>query len=58
MTSKRQVQSYFGQRVRYVSHTESISGLEKTLEVVMRDLTTDIRVTSRFSVFAELPVLR
>ena len=58
MTSKRQVQSYFGQRLRYVSHTESVSGLEKILEVVMRDPITEITVTSRFSVFAELPVLR
>ena len=57
-TSKRQVLGYVGQRLRYVSHAESKSSLERVLEVTMHDPHTKITVTSRFSVFGELPVLR
>ena len=57
-TSKREVQGYLAHRLRYVSHFESERGNERVLQVVTRDSQTEIIVTSRFSVFGDLPVLR
>jgi alpha-galactosidase len=57
-TSKRQVQGYLGQRLRYVSHAEKQSGIEKILQVKTEDPRTEITVINQFSVFGEMPVLR
>lgn len=57
-TSKRQIESYLGKRLRYVSHKEYNSGAEKVLEVATQDPVTHLAVTTRLSVFADLPVLR
>ncbi|KAL2107990.1 hypothetical protein VUR80DRAFT_4431 [Thermomyces stellatus] len=57
-TSKRQIESYLGQRLCYVSHKEQDSGDEKVLEVVTRDPVTHLIVTTRLSAFADVPVLR
>lgn len=57
-TSKRQIESYLGQRLRYVSHTESTSGIQKILEITTRDPVTQMTVKTRFSVYAQVPVVR
>ncbi|KAH7166552.1 putative Melibiase subfamily [Dactylonectria macrodidyma] len=57
-TSKRQIESYLGQRLRYVSHNEHSPGTERVLEVTTEDPVTQLSLTTRFSVFADLPVLR
>ncbi|KAH7140050.1 glycoside hydrolase superfamily [Dactylonectria estremocensis] len=57
-TSKRQIESYLAQRLCYVSHNEHSSGIERVLELTTRDPVTQLAVTTRFSVFSDLPVLR
>ncbi|SPN99192.1 related to Melibiase subfamily [Cephalotrichum gorgonifer] len=57
-TSKRQIESYLGQRLRYVSHKEYDSGVQKILEVTTHDRVTQLTVTTHFSTFTDIPVLR
>jgi alpha-galactosidase len=57
-TSKRQVNSYLSRRLRYVRHEERDEASMKVLDVVTSDPTTGISVTTHFSVYPELPVLR
>ncbi|KAJ4245554.1 hypothetical protein NW762_014063 [Fusarium torreyae] len=57
-TSKRQIESYFGQRLRYVSHKEHDCADKKTLEIVTRDPVTNLTVTTCFSVYGDVPVIR
>ncbi|KAF4963477.1 hypothetical protein FSARC_8526 [Fusarium sarcochroum] len=57
-TSKRQIESYFSQRLRYVSHKEHDYSGEKILEILTRNPITDLTVTTRFSVYGDVPVIR
>ena len=57
-TSKRQVQGYLANRLRYVSHSASDEEDCKHLEVKTQDEQSGTSVNIRFSVFPSLPVLR
>lgn len=57
-TSKRQIESYLGQRLVYVSHEEDNSGIEKTLRITTSDPVTNLTVTTCFCAFSSLPVVR
>ena len=57
-SSKRQVGTYVGHRLRYVRHEERRENGVEVLDVVSQDPVTGVTVTNFFSAFADLPVLR
>ncbi|KIX00574.1 uncharacterized protein Z518_09639 [Rhinocladiella mackenziei CBS 650.93] len=57
-TSKSLIGSYLSKRMRYHSHEESRSHESQCLKVVAFDEVTRIKVTTYFTVFLGIPVLR
>lgn len=57
-TTTRMVGSYVSRRLQYVKHEERADDNGRMLDIVMRDSTAGITVTSHFMAYPDLPVIR
>lgn len=57
-TTTRMVGTYVSRRLQYVQHEERADDKTRMLDIVMRDPSAGITVTSHFMAYTDLPVIR